>query len=109
MVDFTGLEQKIEGLFEKRVKNLLSRAFSSSYFFTLSEIAKYKPRADLTAWKQKKGYLPECVEIYYKGEYVCDVFSTMSKDEIVKKVWKTVSLKIEEKKKKDATHNSTAA
>lgn len=93
--------EKIEGQFERQVKWILNNAFTTDKFFALSETAKYKPSMDEAVWKQNRGEREEYVEIYYKGEWICDVHSKMSRDEIVNKVWKVIQLKIEAKKQKE--------
>lgn len=85
--------EKIEGFFERHVKNLLEHAFTGSGFFAYSETAKYKPSEDEAVWRQNRGDIPEVVEIYHKGEWLCDVHSKMTRDEMVNKVDKVLQLK----------------
>lgn len=105
-----GFKPKIEGRFEREVKWILNNALTSSEFFTLSETAKYRPSEDEGIWRQNRGERPEFVEVYYKGEWICDVHSRMSRDDIVNKVYKVIQLKIMAKKEKereaDATNNT---
>lgn len=92
--------EKIEGHFERTVKDLLNRAFVNGGFFTLSEVAKYKPSEDESVWDQAKGNKLEVVEVYNKGEWICDVTSGMTRDEMVEKVWKSLEFKKLDKLKK---------
>jgi hypothetical protein len=39
----------------------------------LSNIKKYKPSMDKFIFAQKTGKIPEICEIYWKGEFVCEV------------------------------------
>jgi len=93
--------EKIDGQFERNVRWILSHAFTNSEFFTLSEVAKYKPSEDITVWKQNRGVIPEHVEIYQKGEYLCEVDSGMTRDELVSHVWKNLELKKDREKEKE--------
>lgn len=108
-----GFAPKIEGYFEREVKWILNNALTSSEFFTLSETAKYRPSEDEEIWRQNRGEKPEFVEVYYKGEWICDVHSKMKRDEIVNKVYKVIRLKImakrEKEREKDANSNHTTA
>lgn len=78
--------EKIEGKFERDVKWLLEHSFYNSGFFTISEVAKYKPAEDLSVWNQARGREKEIVEVYHKGEYLCDVDSSMNRDQVIRKV-----------------------
>lgn len=80
-----GRREVIEGQFEKDVRYLLNSVYTNAHLFTLSERGKYKPSEDENVWKQNRGLVPECVEIYYKGDWICDVFSNMTRNEIVNK------------------------
>ena len=105
--------EKIEGKFERHVKSLLSSVFHNSHFFTLSERAKYRPMEDEYIFKMNRDEIPEIVEVYYMGDWICDVSSTMRENEIVNKVWHILQLKVEAKKKKEreadaSSNNSTA-
>lgn len=82
-----------EGYFERDVKYILERAFIGSSFFAYSETSKYRPSEDEVVWKQNRGDIPEVVEVYHKGEWLCDVHSKMSRDEMVNKVYKVLQLK----------------
>lgn len=93
-----GTQARIEGFFERNVKWLLDHAFVSHSFFALSETAKYKPSMDENVWRQNRGERDEYVEIYHKGEWLCDVHSGMKRDEIVNKVARTLGGKIEKEK-----------
>jgi len=102
--------EKIEGHFERSVKWLLSRAFTNANFFTISECAKYKPSESLDTWRQNSGQIPEVVEVYLRGEYICDLHSKMTRDQMINKVWKIMQLKAEAKKevKKRAASNTAS-
>jgi len=95
------LRPKIEGYFEKYVKDLLNRAFSNPQFFTISEVAKYRPSEDESIWRQNRGLIPEVDDVYYKGEWLCDIHSKMSRDNIIDKVNKFLILKKEKDAKKE--------
>lgn len=84
---------KIEGYFERYVKGLLDRLFTHSDFFALSEVAKYKSTEDSNVWEQNKGNTPEFCEIYHKGDWLCDVHSNMSRDDMAKKILHIFRLK----------------
>lgn len=110
-----GRRERIEGYFERYVKDLLNRAFTNADFFALSETAKYKPSEDESIWMQNTGRKAEVVEVYSKGEWICDVYSGMTRDEIVNKVWKLLNYKrlekerqIKEGEKNDNPTNPTA-
>lgn len=99
--------EKIEGKFEREVKWLLDHAFTNSTFFTLSETAKYRPMEDETIWEMNKGKRNEVVEVYHKGEWICDVHSGMTSDEIVNRVWRIMQFNKAEKLRKEAEKNAT--
>lgn len=101
-----GTREKIEGVFERQVKWILNNAFTSNKFFALSETAKYRPSEDESIWRQNRGERPEFVEVYYKGEWICDVHSKMSRDEIVNKVYKVIQLKVAAKRERENNANS---
>jgi len=93
--------ERIDGHFEKNVRWLLSHAFTSSHFFTLSETSKYKPSESSDTWRMMKNEVPEVVEVYHKQEFLCDVDTTMTRDQIISKVWKNLELKKEKQKLKE--------
>ena len=101
--------ERIEGYFERFVKDLLRRAFIRHDFFALSETAKYKPSESLDTWQQMKGERAEIVEIYHKGNWLCDVTSRMTRDQIINKVWKILQLKVVRGKKQNVGANDSAA
>ena len=99
----------IDGQFERFVKSLLSHAFTNSEFFTISEVAKFNPAQDRTAWEERNGRRPEVVEVYRKGEFVCDLHSLMKTEDMISKVWRNLELiKQKEVEKKNATSVSTS-
>ena len=96
MVHITqGMREKIEGRFEMDVRWLLNHAFVHNEFFTLSECAKYKPSMDENIWRQNRGEREEYVEIYHKGEWLCDVHSKMGRDQMIEKVARHLGNKLE--------------
>jgi len=103
--------ERIEGYFERSVKWLLNHAFTNSDFFTLSEIAKFKPSEDESIWEQAKGNKDEVVEVYNKGVWLCDVHSGMTRDQIINRVWKSLEFnkakKAREESEKNANSNNT--
>ena len=101
-----GQREKIDGRFEREVRWILSHAFTTDKFFTMSECAKYKPSEDHEIWRQNVGERPEVVEIYYKGEWICDVRSDMTRDQMINKVWRIIQLKVAAKKKKESEKNA---
>src|SRR3990172_6383517 len=98
---FTGFNPVIEGRFERHVKDLLSRAFISPGFFACSEVGKFRPGEDETIWQQKMGERAEVVEVYYKGEWICDVTSNMKNEEIIRRVWRLLEFNKAEKIRKE--------
>jgi hypothetical protein len=109
----SGWRPKIEGEFEREVKWILNNALTSSEFFTLSETAKYRPSEDEGIWRQNRGEREEYVEVYYKGDWLCDVHSKMTRDQIVNKVYKVLQLKFlarrEKEREQNANSNNTTA
>ena len=45
-------------------------------WFVYSNLRKFKPSMDESIWKQLNGQLPEICEIYWNGEYICEVSYT---------------------------------
>lgn len=91
-------KERIDGFFEREVRWLLKNAFTNSDFFTLAETAKYKPLESYDTWMQMKGERDEVVEIYHRGEWLCDVHSGMKRDDMITKVATVLGNKLEAEK-----------
>jgi len=69
--------------FEKGVIHVIKSEFRDWYMFGVeSNIRKYRPREDRFIYGQKSGQIPEFLDIYFKGKYVCEVNAAMRPDEV---------------------------
>jgi len=67
--------------FEKSVENLIRQNFKDSrYFSVIAEIRKYKSGEEASIRNQVMGREPRRVEVYFKGEYLCDIRENMSRE-----------------------------
>jgi len=67
---------------ELGVRKLIASNFKDfNDFYVISNIKKYKPSMDESIFNQKIGKTAEIVEVYWKGNYICDisVFDTPEK------------------------------
>lgn len=63
---WTTLELGLAALFKQNFKDYRD-------FMAISNLKMYKPSEDAFIFAQKVGNLPEICEVYWKGEYLCDV------------------------------------
>lgn len=54
----------------------------------LSDLTMFRPKEDISVWKQKKGLLPEYFTVYFDGEYVCGFDANTSVERAVLEFWK---------------------
>lgn len=67
---------------EQGVRKLINAKFQRSELFqVISEKTKYKVKEDPYLLAQSQGILPEVVEVYFNGEFLCEVYETMKPDE----------------------------
>jgi len=68
--------------FQKQVINMIDKNFKESYRFTIkAEKTMYDPDWVEDSWKQWKGIMPEVCEVYFGGEFLCDVNQKMQPTE----------------------------
>jgi hypothetical protein len=73
--------------FEKAVHHMLQENFPDGEYFTvIEERRKYNAQVSEEIWLQHKGRKAHVVEVYWKGEFVCDIRSTMQPREALNKV-----------------------
>lgn len=73
--------------FEKAVHHLLEENFEDGKYFTvIEERRKYNAQTSQFIWEQHMGRRPHVVEVYWKGEYVCDIRSDMQPREALNRV-----------------------
>lgn len=101
MMDFSALRPiKDTTTFEKAVKNLINSNFAEPDKFEVYEERKlYNPQVSEYIWKQNKGLKPHVVEVYFDGEYVCDITSNTPPPEAVELISKNLINAINRKKR----------
>lgn len=68
--------------FEKSVEDLIRQNFKDSgYFSVIAEIRRYKAGEEMSIRDQVMGREPRRVEVYFKGEYLCDIPENISKEQ----------------------------
>lgn len=68
--------------FELAVMNMIRDKFQDwRKFSVIEERRLYTPQTVEYIWEQNKGMRPHVCEVYYDGEFVCDVTSKMQPDE----------------------------
>jgi hypothetical protein len=73
--------------FEKGLMLLIELNFPNPKDFTIiSERRRFRAREDEYIWKQNREDIPEVAEIYYKNEYLCDVVSKETPEQVLKKI-----------------------
>lgn len=79
------------------VKDKLIRELSDSFeprikFDTrikvLSDLNVFRPKEDISVWKQKEGILPEYFVVYFDNEYICGFDATKSINYAKLEFWK---------------------
>lgn len=103
-MDLSALNPRISPTeFEQAVKNMIELNFSDAYLFHVVEERRlYNPRVSEYIWEQNKGTKPHVCEVYFDGEYVCDIPSNMQPDKALKLIKDNVVLIIARK----ATNNA---
>jgi len=88
MYDFSALRPlKDVSQFEKAVLNLIKTNFADHEKFKVFEERKlYNPMYSEYIWKQNKGLIPYVCEVYFDGDYVCDVSSNETPPDVVEKI-----------------------
>lgn len=61
--------------FEKRVR-------------VVSDLLMFRPKDDISVWKQQKGLAPEYFTVYFDDEYICGFDSSQSIDYAILEFWK---------------------
>lgn len=93
---------KAKHYFESALEFLIEHNFEDSeHFHVQAEVRKYSPDVFIEAKAQKEGKLPNMAEIYYKGEYVCEVNETMNPKQVIDRIVFALSLKPDLQVQKD--------
>ncbi len=79
--------------FEAALEFLIEERFQDSENFHVVAETTLHGKDDPYITAQKQGKLPTVVEIYYKGEYVCDVNENMNPTQVVDRITFALSLK----------------
>jgi len=54
----------------------------------LSDLTIFKPKEDISVWRQKRGELPEYFTVYFDDEYICGFDATQPVEKAVLEFWK---------------------
>jgi len=105
MIDISALKDRITKTeFEDAVRNLIASEFADSdAFHVIEERRLYKASEDEYIWEQNKGLKPHVCEVYYKGEFVMDVPSSMQPRDAVITMKDKVDWINKEREKKKGT------
>lgn len=52
-------------------------------FQVFAEKTKYNPDTVAWSWAQWRGKLPEICEVYFNGEYLCDINENMAREQAI--------------------------
>ena len=79
LVHSGGLAQKLSRTeFEAGVWALIQHNFKDhDKFYVIEERRKYNPTMSEYIYEQNRGNNPHVVEVYFEGDYVCDITSKM--------------------------------
>lgn len=100
-MDLSALKARITKTeFEDALRNLIALNFSDHHLFHVVEERRlYNPAVSEYIWQQNKGTKPHVCEVYFDGEYVADIPSTMQPDKAIKLIKENVVLIIAKKAK----------
>lgn len=54
----------------------------------LSDLTIFKPKEDISVWRQKRGDLPEYFTVYFDGEYICGFDANQPVEKAILEFWK---------------------
>lgn len=75
---------KDKTIFQKSLELEIMNNFKEwKKFSVYAEKTKYNPDTVEWSWKQWRGKLPEVCEIYFSGEYLCDIHENMRRDQAI--------------------------
>lgn len=95
-----------ETYFEKGIKMLIMNNFPNfSRFSYIAEVRRYKTAEVKEIWEQENNMLPQIVEIYFDGEFLCDVIETMDAQQVLSEIEKQLFYKVTSKNKKNRGSN----
>lgn len=93
--------------FETVVKELIKRNFKDhENFFVMEERNKYKAIEDYGIYLQEIGKSPLVCEVYYKGNFLCDIRTDMSVDYALSLLKRRYNEMLEEERKKKDDNQS---
>lgn len=103
-MDLSALRPRITPTeFEAGLRNMLALNFADSHLFHVVEERRlYNPQVSEYIWEQNKGFKPHVCEVYFDGEYVCDVPSDMQPEAALKQIKENVVLIVARKAKDKA-------
>lgn len=97
--------------FEEKVYHLIASTFQNyRQWYVIEERRKYNPAESEYIYEQNRGDKPHVVEVYFEGEFVCDVRSNQSPEEAKKLITKSfhdlIAQKESERMKKEWSEKS---
>lgn len=98
-MDLSALNGRISPTeFEQAVRNMLKINFNDAHLFHVVEERRlYNPKVSEYIWEQNKGKRPHVCEVYFDGEYVCDIPSNVQPEKALKLIKENVVLIIARK------------
>jgi len=102
MKSYSRKQKHEKTFFEKGIEMIIMNNFKDfSKFAVFAEVRKYRPMEDESIFNQQNEILPEVVEVYFNGEFLCDLVETMMPSVVLDTIEKNLYYKITSKAKKN--------